>query len=100
MSEQKEDEIPREYLADVCKIGQAGACCKYLIFGGYFQCAKDDPGNKKVVDDNWARFAHTAQGNNCKGYLTEKKPKIIECVHNDNVDTCPKCEGLLKNYRL
>lgn len=69
----RENEVPKEYWTNICKVGQGAACCKYLVFSKHMECCKDNPYNKKVIDDNWATTPHVAQGDNCKGYLTEKK---------------------------
>lgn len=60
----------------LCKFGKGSETCKYLIFGmGGFQCAKDNPENKKAIDDNWASKPHGAQGDNCVGYDNFQKEK-------------------------
>lgn len=62
-----------EYIQNICKIGQAELCCKYLIMGSKgFECAKKTS-MKEVVDDNWANNEHVAQGDNCEGLETFEK---------------------------
>ncbi len=49
-------------------------CCKYLVMGRKgFECMRTTPGNKKVIDDNWAKTPHVAQGDNCNGYGQENE---------------------------
>jgi hypothetical protein len=58
----------KEHLNAICKIGQGAACCKYLWAGGKgFECMKVDEGSKKIIDENWAKVHHVAQGDNCGG---------------------------------
>ena len=65
--------IPRKYLIEICKAGQGAACCKYPVAGADgITCMKDNPENKKVIDDNWAIHEHVAQSDNCDGYITEQ----------------------------
>jgi hypothetical protein len=53
---------------NTCKIGQGAACCKYLVMGANgFECMKVDPVSKLIIDTNWAKHPHTAQGDNCAG---------------------------------
>lgn len=64
---------------NLCKFGKGFETCKYLIFGmGGFQCAKDNPENKKSIDDNWASNPHVAQGDNCVGYDNFQKEKGMD----------------------
>jgi len=57
-----------EHIKNVCRIGQGAACCRYLVAGLLgLECMKDDPADKKVVDDSWATTEHIAQGDNCEG---------------------------------
>jgi len=69
----KED---KKHWEEVCKIGQGANCCKYLVMGeAGFECMRDKPENKKVIDDNWTKHPHVAQGENCMGYEAEKNTK-------------------------
>lgn len=62
----EKDEI-REFIVDVCKVGQGAACCKYLLAGTKgLECGKLTEW-KKIVDDNWKVTPHVAQGDNCQG---------------------------------
>lgn len=57
-----------DYIMQVCKIGQGAACCKYLAGGVKgLECLKVNPSFKSIVDDNWAKNEHVAQGDNCEG---------------------------------
>jgi hypothetical protein len=63
------NEIERNYLEEVCKMGQGNDCCRYIIvepelgivcakdLGNQYTDALDARGNKMV-----------AQADNCKGY--------------------------------
>lgn len=45
----------------LCKVGKGSNTCKYLIFGMVgFQCAKDNPENKKAIDDNGLQLTEVA----------------------------------------
>ena len=58
----------KNYLKHVCKIGQGAECCKYLVAGSKgFECMRIEPANKSIIDKNWARTKHVAQGDNCMG---------------------------------
>lgn len=51
---------------EVCKIGQAEACCRYLVVGTKgFECCKIIPGFKEFFDDR-VQFM-TSKGDNCPG---------------------------------
>ncbi len=66
----------KKQVIEICKMGQGGACCKYLVVGSKgFECMKTDPLTKKVVDVNWATTAHVSQGDNCEGYGKEMQQK-------------------------
>ena len=57
------------YWKNVCGLGKGSDCCKYLVCGAKgFECMKEDPDNKRIIDDNWKQIEHVAQGDNCKGY--------------------------------
>lgn len=59
----------QDYIRNTCKIGQGTECCKYLVCGAKgFECMRDDPENKKVIDNAWNN-SKIAQGDNCKGYI-------------------------------
>lgn len=77
----------KKHWETVCKIGQGADCCKYLVMGKGFECMKEDPENKKVIDDNWAVTPHVAQGDNCEGYAEHSKKKVelvVEVSRNQN----------------
>lgn len=70
------------YIRDVCKIGQGSKCCKYLLMAPTgFECAKSNPGEKEMIDINWALHAHVSQGDNCEGVKKFPEP---EQKNNDN----------------
>lgn len=56
------------HVQDVCRIGQGALCCKYLMCdeGGFF-CGKSSGEWRKIVDNNWEKHQHVAQGDNCGG---------------------------------
>lgn len=57
-----------EYIKQVCKIGRGADCCKYLVGGTKgLECMKFYPSMKKLIDKNWAKTEHVAQGDNCEG---------------------------------
>jgi len=62
------DETAKIHVKNVCKLGQGAECCKYLVMGTVFECMKTNSSDKKVIDDNWAKNPHVAQGDNCNGY--------------------------------
>ena len=54
------------YMREVCKIGQQGECCRYLIGGpNGFECAKLNPGLAVAIDSRVEQM--NAQGDNCEG---------------------------------
>lgn len=63
------------YLMEVCKIGQAKECCRYLVAGKTgLECCKYDSANKAKIDNAWS-VSHVAQGDNCEGVEDLKKLK-------------------------
>lgn len=69
----------KDYQKNICQIGNGHQCCKYLVLGSKgFECMRDDPANKKVIDSAWLITKHVAQGDNCKGYNTEKSLNQFE----------------------
>lgn len=57
-----------DYIRQVCKMGQGKDCCKYLASGvNGLECLKVEPSLKALIDDNWVRTLHVAQGDNCQG---------------------------------
>ena len=52
---------------DICKLGQAEDCCRYLMVGGNgFECAKLTK-LKKTIDKKVKSGIFKAQGDNCDG---------------------------------
>lgn len=68
-----------EYIKQICKIGQGGACCKYLVMGTEgFECMKVNSAYKALIDEKWAKEQHVAQGDNCEGQANLKEAQIVE----------------------
>ena len=63
---ESEDDAIERYVERVCKRGQGAECCKYLLMGVGWECAKTS-GAKLAIDLVW-NDTHTAQGDNCKGH--------------------------------
>lgn len=64
------------HIKDVCKIGQGALCCKYLVMApAGFECSKVIPGQKEMIDIQWALHDHVSQGDNCDGVADFKKLK-------------------------
>ena len=60
-------EIPKQHMKEVCKMGQGHDCCRYIAVGPEgFECCKDDPSMKAVLDKRVPRM--NAQGDNCEGW--------------------------------
>lgn len=57
-----------KYVNDVCKMGQGADCCRYLVMGKGWECAKETS-MKATID---ARVhSYTAKSDNCKGFEIE-----------------------------
>jgi hypothetical protein len=57
----------KEYLNEVCKIGQGHACCRYIVAGADgITCAKLTY-LKDTIDARVAAETFTARGDNCEG---------------------------------
>lgn len=68
-----------DYIKQVCKIGQGAACCKYLGGGvDGLECLKINPAFKGVIDEDWTKTQHVAQGDNCEGQKNLKTAEIID----------------------
>ena len=62
-------EITKEYMDEVCKMGQGADCCRYITVGAEgFLCAKDDPYLKPAIDRRVIQM--TAKGDNCDGWAS------------------------------
>ncbi|PIS40732.1 MAG: hypothetical protein COT26_01805 [Candidatus Kerfeldbacteria bacterium CG08_land_8_20_14_0_20_43_14] len=59
--------LSMKHVDEVCKWGKKGTSCRYLTFGGDFECAKTDPALKRVIDERSAADSMKAQGYNCEG---------------------------------
>ncbi len=69
-----------EYVITVCRIGQLKNCCRYLVADQKgFECVKEmnAPDIIRLLDARVEANTITAQGNNCQGYLEEKKKETI-----------------------
>lgn len=65
--------LTKEYVNDVCKIGQREQCCRYLLFGADgFECGKMGP-LKEVIDSKVMYMS--AQANNCEGVNNREEEK-------------------------
>ena len=65
-------EITKEYLEEVCKIGQMEDCCRYILVDPTgILCGKDSPTMKSVLDKRVPR--RTAKGDNCSGWDSYQK---------------------------
>jgi|WetSurMetagenome_2_1015567.scaffolds.fasta_scaffold1382428_2 hypothetical protein len=65
-----------KHLTQVCKIGQAEKCCRYLISGHTnFECAKLNS-IRSQIDAGVLRGHFIAQGDNCEGLPGEIKDTI------------------------
>lgn len=70
------DDKAKTYIDKVCKMGYGASCCKYLVMGTKgFECMKTDPKSKKIIDNDWAKTPHVAQGDNCDGFGVEEERK-------------------------
>lgn len=65
--------LTKEYVNDVCKIGQQEQCCRYLLFGADgFECGKTGP-LKGVIDSKVMYMS--AQADNCEGVNNREEEK-------------------------
>lgn len=56
------------HVQQVCKPGHGEKCCKYLVMGiEGWECMKVTNTKKALIDKEWAKNHHTAQGDNCEG---------------------------------
>jgi hypothetical protein len=59
----------KNWVRDVCKVGQGAACCRYLALGPLaigWMCAKHTA-LKDTLDERVAEGTLKAQGDNCAG---------------------------------
>lgn len=60
--------IDDKYLKEVCQLGTE-KCCAYLVCGAKgFECAKNDPSIKPIIEQRLAQGTMRATGDNCEGY--------------------------------
>jgi len=60
-------EIEKDYLDNVCLLGQGEKCCRYITAQpDGILCGKDTPAIKAALDKNVANM--TAKGDNCEGW--------------------------------
>ncbi len=62
-------EILKNHIHSVCKIGQGSSCCRYLLFGKYFECGKTDDIAKASLDSKVDKM--TAKADGCSGWSKE-----------------------------
>lgn len=65
--------IDNEHLQNVCKIGKAD-CCKYVLMGSGFVCAKDTGDATRIHALSQAEHFR-AKSDNCQGYTEYQKIK-------------------------
>jgi hypothetical protein len=58
--------VTSTYLINICKLGRGRECCRYLVAGRRFECAKLTP-LKETIDARVAARSFSAQGDNCEG---------------------------------
>ena len=58
------------FVKDVCKPGHGADTCRYLLFGGDWQCGKHDPIHH-TLDARVAAETMNARGDNCNGWNWE-----------------------------
>ena len=73
MAENKElPIIDDNYRMKICKMGQGGKCCRYLVLGAKgFECAKGSS-MATAIDSRVERGQFTSKGDNCDGYQVEQ----------------------------
>lgn len=54
------------HIKEICKIGQGNECCRYLIIGNGFECAKGTD-LQQHLDLRVKTLSITARGDNCNG---------------------------------
>lgn len=60
--------VDDEWAKTVCRIGQAGQCCRYLAIGGNgWSCEKSNPDMALHLDMRVASQTINARGDNCTG---------------------------------
>lgn len=69
-----------EYIEQVCRIGQRGACCRYLACGkDGIECLKLNPSWKAAIDAKVSTMS--AQADNCPGQTGTSdtwKPLVVQ----------------------
>ena len=70
--------MSKEFVSNVCLLGKADKCCRYLTCGvDGFCCEKHSP-LKHVIDDRVATNQFTAKGDNCEGWIMRDEAKRRE----------------------
>lgn len=59
--------VPGGHVHRVCLIGQGDACCRYLVVGSGFECAKFPLSARQMIDARVDAGSFTAAGDNCDG---------------------------------
>jgi len=58
----------KDYIYNVCKIGQGKECCRYLtVDPDGWSCERNDPSMKAIIDKRVSDNQFTACGINCDG---------------------------------
>lgn len=55
-----------DQVKNVCKIGQGADCCRYLMFGDGFECARNTA-TAAILDMRVLAKTMIARGDNCDG---------------------------------
>jgi hypothetical protein len=71
-----EKTINDNHLKKFCKIGQGVECCRYVMVGkNGFECLKNIPKAKKLIDEQIKNRSDFPKGDNCNGYEVETNKK-------------------------
>lgn len=66
----------KDWLNNICCVGQAGKCCRYLMCGSKgWECAKEHPSFKAQIDERVKNGQFSAKGDNCDG--PSAPPKVL-----------------------
>jgi hypothetical protein len=60
-----------KHIKDICKIGWGKDCCRYLTMSpNGWNCERNNPDIKNIIDKKVESGSFTAQGINCDGKTT------------------------------
>jgi hypothetical protein len=66
--------LEKKHVDDACAIGTGSKTCSYLLLGANgFECAKENPGMKTLIDERRRSGTMSAKGDNCSGPPDFKK---------------------------